>query len=170
MIRILKYQRSLQKGKARKTIGRKTDMKNRLGYITILGLTLLLVGSCVISGCTPPKEPVEVELTTLEPGVRGTLVLPQEDSEEIITVLGVGDKLPYFSTNFLDGDEMVIGSELGILIDQRRDINEVVTGTLTFDGKIFLSDGTIYHAPERCVIDYANGGIIEGKIRVIKKK
>lgn len=150
-------------------------MKNRLQCITILGLTLLLVASFFITGCAKAaKKSVAVEETKLSDSadsrVSARLGAPPVASEEIIAVLRVGDKLPYFSTDFPDDDEMVLRYQTRTIIRERRIINEVVTGTLTFEGKIFLRDGTVYHAPELCVIDYSNGVITEGRIRIIKNK
>ncbi|RKU16679.1 hypothetical protein C6501_05335 [Candidatus Poribacteria bacterium] len=82
-------------------------------------------------------------------------------------ILGVGDKLPYFSNSFPDDDKIVRKRNLDIMIDARISINGVVTGgTLTFSGVIELQNGKRYYAPEQCTINYPNGVIAKGKITV----
>ena len=82
-------------------------------------------------------------------------------------ILGVGDKLLYFSNSFPDDDKIVRKGNFDTMIDARISINGVVTGgTLTFSGVIELQNGKRYYAPEQCTINYPNGIITKGKIMV----
>ena len=82
-------------------------------------------------------------------------------------ILGVGDKLPYFSISYPDDDKIFRKKNFNTMIDKRISINGVVTdGTLTFSGAIELHNGKCYYASKQRNINYPNGVIAKGKILV----
>lgn len=84
-----------------------------------------------------------------------------------------GEKLPYFSDNFLEWDETVGQTRAGTFRDMlilREDFFGEFSATLIFKGGLEFPSGIRYHAAEWSAVDYPSGLILKGIIILIPTK
>ena len=84
-----------------------------------------------------------------------------------------GEKLPYFSDNFLEWDETVGQTRPGTFRDMlilREDFFGEFSATLIFRGSIPFPNSIHYHAPEWSAVDYPSGVILKGIIILMHTK